>query len=186
MKNSRKKLQIVISGMPGSGKSTIARHLLKKFGLRHYSVGDFMRQIARKERKTLLELSKESEKSFRVDRKLDSMTRELRNKDRFVIDSRIGWHFLPESIKIFVKVDLKEAARRIYDEKRWVEKENLSYSKTLWNIRRRMKSERLRYRKYYHIDVNDLSNYDIVIDTTGMSIKKMNKSVEKAVGQFLL
>jgi len=186
MKNSRKKLQIVISGMPGSGKSTIARHLLKKFGLKHYSVGDFMRQIAREEKKTLLELSRESEKSFRVDRKLDSMTRALRNKDRFVIDSRIGWHFLPESIKLFAKVDIREAARRIFNEKRTVEKENLSYSQTLRNIRRRIKSERMRYKKYYGIDVNDLGNYDIVIDTTGMSIKKMNESVENAVEQFLL
>ena len=181
-----KPFQIVISGMPGSGKTTIAKYLARKFGLRHYSVGDFMRAIARKERKTLLELSKESEKSFRVDRKLDSMTRALRNKDRFVIDSRIGWHFLPKSIKLFVKVDLKEASRRIFNEKRGIERENLSYSQTFRNIRRRMKSERRRYRKYYSIDVEDLSNYDIVIDTTGMSIEKMNRNVEKAIAQFLL
>jgi len=186
MKNSRKKLQIVISGMPGSGKSTIARHLLKKFGLRHYSVGDFMRQIARKERKTLLELSRDAEKSRTIDFEIDSMTRKLRNKSNFVIDSRIGWHFLPESIKIFVKVDLNEASRRIFREKRWIERENLSYNQTMRNIKRRMKSERLRYRKYYHIDVNDLSNYDIVIDTTGMSLSKMNRIVEAAVRRFLM
>jgi cytidylate kinase len=103
-----------------------------------------------------------------------------------VLDSRIGWHFLPDAIRIFVRVDIREASRRIFRSKRGIEKENLSYSKTLSNTRRRIQSEALRYKKYYGIDVNDLSNYDIVIDTTGMSIGKMNRVVELAVGQLLM
>ena len=37
---------IIISGSPGSGKSTVAKNLAKKLGLRHTSAGDKMREIA--------------------------------------------------------------------------------------------------------------------------------------------
>ena len=38
---------ITISGIAGSGKSTVAKLLAKKLNCKHYSVGDFMRQIAK-------------------------------------------------------------------------------------------------------------------------------------------
>jgi cytidylate kinase len=180
-----KNIQIVISGMPGSGKSTIARHLAAKFKLKHYSIGDFMRQIAKKRKISLLELSKEAEKSRNIDQELDRMTKNLRKKRNFVIDSRIGWHFLPKSIKLFIKVDVKEAAKRIFNAKRAIEKENLSLKMTMKNIERRMKSERIRYKTYYGIDINDLSSYDAVIDTSNLSISEMNKVAERITRLFL-
>lgn len=176
---------IVISGMPGSGKSTIARYLASKFKLKHYSVGDFMRQIAKRRKISLLELSKEAEKSRNIDYELDKMTKKLRKKRNFVMDSRIGWYFLPKSIKIFVKVDVKEAAKRIFNAKRAVEKENLSLKMTMENIKRRMKSERIRYKTYYGIDINDLGNYDAVIDTSNLSISEMNKIAGQIIRLFL-
>jgi len=185
-KKIRKNIQIVISGMPGSGKSTIAEHLAKKFKLKHYSVGDFMRKLARKQHISLLELSRKAEKSPKTDYELDNMTKKLRKKKNFVLDSRIGWHFLPKAIKIFVKVDVKEAAKRIFKEKRGIEKENLSYTKTMENIKRRIRSERMRYRKYYGIDVEDLSNYDIIIDTSDLSINQMRILAEKTLSFFLM
>lgn len=38
---------IIVSGMPGSGKSTVAKYLAKKLKLRHASAGDAMRIIAK-------------------------------------------------------------------------------------------------------------------------------------------
>ena len=52
---------ITISGALGSGKSTVAKILVRKFNLKHYSTGDFMREIAAKRGVTLLELSKLAE-----------------------------------------------------------------------------------------------------------------------------
>jgi len=182
----QKNVQITISGMPGSGKSTIAEHLAAGFRLKHYSVGDFMRQLAKKHKVSLLQLSKEAEKGPKIDKQLDSMTKGLRKKRTFVLDSRLGWYFLPKSIKIFVKVDVKDAARRIFNQKRGIEKENLTYRKTLENIRRRIKSERMRYKRYYGIDIERLSNYDIIIDTSGLRIKQMCFAVEKAVKRLLM
>lgn len=176
---------ISISGIPGSGKSTVAKFLAKHFRLKHYSTGDFMRELAGKKGISLLELSKKAEKSFEVDKEIDNMYNKLRKQDNFVIDSRLGFMFLPKSIKIFLKVKPQIAVKRIFKQKRIIEKENLTLQKTLANMKRRQKSERLRYKKYYGIDIDDLSNYDIVLDTSEMSPRQMNNYVLKAIKKYV-
>lgn len=178
-------MRIIISGLPGSGKSTLAKYLARRFKLRHYSAGDFMRRIAKKRRISLLELGRMAEKSRAIDREVDNMTKKLGKRDNFVMDSRIGWHFIPKSIKVFIKVDVNEAAKRIFRQKRGVEKENLSYAQTIKNIKKRRKSEKLRFKKYYGLDIADLSNYDIIIDTSKLNIEQMNKDTEGAILDYL-
>ncbi len=162
-------MKITIAGTPGSGKSTVSREIAERLGLRHYSVGDLMREMARKRKVSVLELARIAEKDGgRVDRELDRMQIRLQKKDNFVIDSRLGFHFIPDSFKVFLKVNDIEAARRIYAGRRKEERENTTLKKTLANIRRREKSERIRYKKYYGVDILDCKKFDLVIDTTGL------------------
>ena len=44
-----KKVVICISGMAGTGKSTLAKKLALKYGLRYYSGGDALRVLAAEE-----------------------------------------------------------------------------------------------------------------------------------------
>jgi cytidylate kinase len=37
---------ITIAGTVGSGKSTVGRIIAKRLGLKHYSIGDLMREMA--------------------------------------------------------------------------------------------------------------------------------------------
>lgn len=168
---------ISISGSPGSGKSTVSRVLARKLGYRHYSVGDFMRLIAEKRRVSLMELSRIAEDDSSVDRELDNMTRGLREEDNFIIDARLGYHFLPQSVKVFLEVDEEEAARRVFNDLRPAERGNLTLEKTLKNLRERKQSEIKRYREYYNINPYDMKNYDLVLDTTKLSIEEVVERV---------
>lgn len=166
-------MRITISGKIGSGKSTIGRLLAEKLGLNHYSTGGFMRQIAKERRITLLELSKIAEQSNEIDKVLDERQVKLgENEDNFLIDARLGFYFIPNSIKIFLDVDISEAAKRIYREKR-EDENNESFEETLKNIKARQESERKRYEKYYGIDFTNKSHYDIWIDTTNKSLEQI-------------
>ncbi len=182
---------ITISGAPGSGKSTVARLVAAKLGFRHYSAGDFMRDAAAKRRLTLMEISRIAEKDRSIDEELDKRTIELGKKeDDFVMDSRLAYHFIPESFKVFLAVDEKEAARRIFGDiqkkkaSRGVEKESTTLSATLANIKKRKQSEQHRYRKYYGIDPYDKEQYDLVVDTTrttqGEAVEKVIAAVKKS------
>ena len=151
---------ITISGRPGSGKSTVSKIVANKLNLKHYSTGDFMRDIAKNKNMTLLELSKLAQEDPSIDELLDERQRKLAlNEENFVIDARLGFYFIPFSFKIYLKVSDKEAAKRI------VKRENIDYDVALKQSITRIKSEHLRYKNKYGVDYEDEKNYDLFIDT---------------------
>jgi CMP/dCMP kinase len=181
---------ITISGLPGSGKSTAGKLLAKLLGFRHFSSGDFMREIAAKRGVSLNELGKLAEKDRSIDQELDERTKKLgKDNDDFVMDSRLAYYFIPGSFKIFLEVDEKEAAKRILgainngSEGRKVEKESTNLASTIDGIRERLRSEKQRYKNYYNLDPYDLKLYDLVVDTTNCTpeevIEKIVESIKK-------
>ena len=170
---------ITISGKAGSGKSTIARGLAKKLELKHYSIGDLMRQLAKEKKMSLNELGNLAEKNKSIDLELDKKQIELRNQDNFVIDGRLTAHFLPYAdLKVFLDCDDNVRAERILKDNRSDEKSK-DIMGLIKKIRQREQSERKRYKKLYNIDYHDKKLYDLIIDTTKLSIMEV---VEKITG----
>ncbi len=169
---------ITISGTPGSGKSTIAKVLAKKLDFKHYSIGDFMRELAEEKGMTLEEFSKQAEKSVDIDKKLDEKSKKLGSEENnFVMDTRLGFHFIPNSFKIRLIVDSKIGAERIFkDSRRGESFESVEEAKE--KIEKRIASERKRYAEYYNIDIDDENNFDLVIDTS-------DKNPEEIVGEII-
>ena len=171
---------ITISGKAGSGKSTIAKLLAKKLKLKHYSIGDLMRQIAKKKNISLLELSKSAEKNKSIDKELDKKQIGLSKEDNFVIDGRLTAFFIPNAdFKIFLDCKDNVRAERILKDKRAAEKSR-DISETIKKIKKREESERKRYKEYYNVDYYNKKLYDYIIDTTNLSINEvLNKIIKK-------
>ncbi len=183
---------ITITGYPGSGKSTLGKGIAKALGMKHYSAGDFLREIAKEKGLGLMQLQKEMEKDRSVDDELDKRTTELAKKeDNFVIDGRVAWHFIPNSVKIFVKIDLEKAAERVYrdtkqgKDERKGETGNLSIGETVKNMRQRMEMNKKRYKSLYNVDYLDEKNHDIVVDTSNSGIAETKEKVLKQLKQYL-
>lgn len=171
-------MKITIAGTPGSGKSTVAKELATKLKFNHFSAGDFMRSMAKEKGISLLELTKQAVEEKEIDEKIDSWVKTTGEADdNFVIDARIGFNFIPDSVKIFLTVSDDEAARRIFHDKREDEKENTTQAETFENIKKRKTAENKRYEKYYGIDYNDEDNYDLVINTTDTPIEKVIEKI---------
>ena len=116
---------------------------------------------------SLLEMNKLAEKDPSIDKEIDERTKTLAEKeDNFVIDSRIAFHFIPKAIKIHMKVEPSEAARRVIARKQTGEEGETDLEEAKKNVLERKQSEKERYMKYYSIDVTDESQYDIIFDTT--------------------
>ncbi len=175
---------IAISGKAGSGKSTIAKAISKGLRLKHYSMGDLMRGVAKDKGMTLLELSKLAESDESIDKELDKKQIELgKNEDNFVIDGRLTAFFLPNSdFKIFLDCSDEERARRILEAKRDDEKSK-DISEMIKQINKREDSERIRYKKYYGVDYLDPLLYDVLIDTTDLDIEEAVKAVLDVVSK---
>ncbi|MAE42315.1 cytidylate kinase [Candidatus Woesearchaeota archaeon] len=174
---------ISISGKAGSGKSTVAKQLAKQLNLKHYSIGDLMRQIAKEKHISLFELGKLAERDKTIDTELDRKQMALREEDEFVIDGRLSAYFIPNSdLKVFLDCDDKVRAERIKKEGR-KDEFSTDINETVKQIKERELSERKRYKKYYNVDYSDKELYGLIIDTTNLSVKQVVDGIMKAVAE---
>ncbi len=177
---------ITIGGMPGSGKSSTGKILAKNLGLRTFSMGDVQRQYAENLGMDFTEYSEMQKTDHAIDTKVDEYQTELGHKeDRFILDSRLGWFFIPESFKVFLTLPTIIAAERIVaDAKnnptRKVE-EIESVEDAIQKIQHRVESERERYKKLYDIDDHfDPSHYDLVVDTSKHNQEEVVAIIQEA------
>lgn len=143
-------------------------------------MGGIRRALAKKRGMTLAEYNKLGEKDPSTDREVDDYQRELgKKKDNIIVEGRTSFYFIPNSLKVYLYCDPREGARRIWkslakDGAQRNEGAGLtSYAAVLRSVRERQKSDMLRYKKYYNINVYDKRHYDIIIDTTRMTIKQV-------------
>jgi len=177
---------ITISGTPGSGKSTVGGLLSKKLKCGYYDIGKIRRAIAKKRGMTLEEYNKFGESDESTDREVDDYQGELgKSKNNIVLVSRLGYHFVPNSFKVFLKVNREEAAKRIVkDYTRSHEEKPETIKDALRMIEARNASDRKRYMKYYGIDPYENKDYDLVIDTYGKSPAEIVGEILKATKNF--
>lgn len=175
---------ITLSGIAGSGKSTVAKLVAQKLGFKHYSTGDFMRTLAKENDMTLLEFSKVAESDPTIDKKIDALTIKLaKEEDDFVIDSRLAFHFIPQSIKIFLDVNKQEGARRIFSAKR-SEESSQSIDEAYDKILERIASERKRYNEIYGFDYLDTSKFDLIVDTSSITPEEVVTTILDFVNKY--
>ena len=178
----QKAVRITISGTPGSGKSTVARYIAKQLKVKFFSVGEMARKIAVKKGISVDKLSEMAVKDSRIDYEIDKVHKTI--KGNFVLDSRIAFEFFPDSFSIFLYCKPRVAAQRIWKDKRKTETFNLKQTEK--EVERRAKLDIIRYKKHYGIDISDFENYDVVIDTSEMDEKQVEKTVFDAVKKLYL
>lgn len=78
-----------------------------------------------------------------------------------------GWYAVPESFKVYLTVDINEAAKRAFGDEKRKETENFeTIEEQKQDLITRYNLENERYFKLYNVKKQDLTNYDLVIDTT--------------------
>lgn len=153
---------VTVSGPAGSGKSTLAANLAGAFSYEHVSGGDIFRDIAAERGLTPLELNRLAEDEDQIDRDLDRRLRSTaRDGEDIVLESRLaGWMAAEYAdLRIWLDAPVDVRATRIAD------REEKSVEQAREETRARAESEALRYEEYYGIDIDDLSIYDLVINT---------------------
>lgn len=170
---------ITISGKPGSGKSTVADRLAERFGMKRYSVGDFRRELAKKRGMTIAEFNLLGEKEEFTDKDADNWQKEIGIKENnFIIDGRLSFYFIPNSIKIFLSVRKEVGAERVMRHDREEEKVE-TIEEAIEKLDQRIKSDIKRYKEYYNLNPYEKNKFDFVLDTSDLSIEEV---VERVMG----
>lgn len=176
---------ITLSGELGSGKSTVANYLISKMPFRIVSAGLLFRQLAAKHGMSAKEFNEFIESDPKYDHYVDDTMAELgRTDEKIIFDSRMAWHFVPQSFKIYLYVDVDTATERIFNDKGRVSESYSDKETARQEIIDRRKSELLRYQNFYHCNLDDYSNYDLIVDTSHATRDEVNELVYNSFKAF--
>lgn len=169
---------LTVSGPPGSGKSTTAAALADRLGLEHTSGGDIFRELADERGHSLSEFNAMAETDPQIDKDLDQRLYELaRDGDDLVLESRLaGWLAGDAAMmRVWLDAPIDVRAERIADRE----------EKPVEQARRetidREASECQRYRDYYDIHIDDLSIYDVTLNTARWAPETVTDLLYEAV-----
>lgn len=174
---------ITISGKNGSGKWTISKLLAEKLGYEHISIGGIRRKIAHEMGLTISEfdiLWEKPENKEKFDLQYEEYQKNLPLDSKIILDGRMSFYCQPDSFKIFLDVDDDEAARRIFNDKNRVGDEYASLEAVKEATIKRNNENIKRFKDLYTIDISDMANYNLVVDTTDNHPESVvNKIIEK-------
>ena len=161
---------ITLSGMIASGKGGVREALETKLNYASIGVGDTWR-AKQKELGDIHAINKYILDHPHLDREMDEQTaQKAKGYENCIVDGRAQWYFLPESIKIFLDCTVEKAAERLFHAKR--ESEHYKdMDEALQQVQSRKLQDQERFQKLYDINIYDKNNYDLVIDTTNLTVE---------------
>lgn len=158
--------KISLAGDLGSGKSTVSSLLVGRLGAEYYSTGAIVRRIAERRGMSVVELNIYMETHPEIDREIDDGLRRLSDEQRgMIIDSRMAWHFTRGTFRVYLSCDMSVSACRIMCAGRKGDCAD-RLDEMIEQVRARRESERKRYHEKYGVNIKDLTNYDLIVDTT--------------------
>lgn len=165
---------ITIGGRSGAGKTSVAHKLSSKLGYKFYSMGDLRGKMAMERGMTIDELNEIGKKEIWTDKEVDEFQKKLGEKENhFIIEGWLSFYFIPHSFKVFLDVNPEASAKRIFKNQRPDEEAQKTVGGVLAMVRKRMAESQKRYKRYYGVDCFCEKCYDLVINTTNLTISKV-------------
>lgn len=164
-----KKEIISISGNIAGGKSEICSILADMLCMQVYAASQSFRALSREYNMSLVDFNEYIKEMPEIDKKVEEKTAEYaKNNNKIILDARLGWYVVPESFKVYIKADIDVASKRLksFCVRRGIEEQYETQEEAKDAILKREALERERYEKQYNIDLDDESNYDLVVDSS--------------------
>ena len=174
---------ITISGLPGSGKTTVARLVARELGLEHVYAGNIFRRQAEAHGLTLAEYLARAETDASIDRELDRHMEERARRGDAVLEGRLAAFMAEkagaEALRVFLEASEDTRARRISD------REGGAAAERLREIQAREASDHRRYLDLYGVDYHDHARYDLVMEKDRRTPEEIAQAiVERAHARF--
>jgi cytidylate kinase len=167
----KKKIVVCISGMTGSGKSTVAKRLAAKYDLDYFSGGNALRLLAQEEgyhsdvtgwweSPEGLDFLKQRLGDSVFDKKIDQKLLQLAKKGNVVLDSWTMPWLLAEGFKVWLEASSKVRARRV------VGRDSISLEEAIKALEEKDERTRQIYKNLYGFDLGyDLSPFNLILST---------------------
>ncbi len=172
---------LTISGLHGTGKSTIGKKIAEALEIRYYSTGEAFRVLAKEMNMTLEEFTKHVDNNPKIDNDLDDKVVEIAKEGNIILDSQLSSYILKDEadFKILLTCPIEIRVKRM------AERDGTKYEEKLKETTIREKSELDRFKKLYKIDVSNpdtiKSLHDLIIDTQDLTIEEVFNAILDAI-----
>lgn len=185
----QKKHIITITGDPAAGKGTVTKLLQDELGYEIYRNGQYFRELAKKSNMSVTEFNIHVQSHPEIDIEIErSAEKYAKENDNLIVDARLGWYAVPNSFKVYLKVDIDVAASRAHCDTNECRKDTEmfeSIEEQKQDMLKRIASENKRYKEVYGINKDDMKNYDLVIDTTDLTPLEVSDLIKKKYLEWL-
>lgn len=171
-------MRVTISGLPGSGTTSLARHLSSENHFSLISAGEVFRQMAAERGMTLSEFGRLAEEDPSIDHLIDDRQRQIvLENEEIIAEGRLSGWMIPEAdLKIWLFAPLPCRISRISQRDMDGDDET-----ALMATAERERCEAERYRTYYQIDISDLTRYDLVLNSERWDVAQLSSLVRMAL-----
>jgi cytidylate kinase len=181
MKDKSRGLVVTVAGYHGSGRSSQAKKIAENFRLRYISTGILFRERAEELGVSLEEMNRVASEEPEFDNWLDERTKIESRKGGVVIDANLSaWMAEDPDIRFFLTCSFEERVKRI------VNREGQSMEAVEKETKAREELERRRYLDYYGVDLDDLSVYDLILNTELFSLESTARILKNVIDEYLM
>ena len=189
---SRKGLVICISGMAGTGKSTLAKKLAEKYGLKYYSGGDALKALAVEEgydasqhgwwESTVgLKFLKQREGDAKFDKAVDQKLLEYAEKGNVLLDSWTMPWLLKTGFKIWLLASMEKRAARV------AKRDKITVGEAMKVLKEKEDCTKAIYKQLYGFTLDeDFTPFDLVLDTDNLTAEEVFKVLCRVIDNMLL
>lgn len=188
-----KKPTVIVAGMAGSGKNTVAKMIAKKYKLDFLCASDILKEMAIKEGYATggsdwwdseqgIKFLNQRKADPQFDKRLDKIVMQRAEKGGVSMTSWVmPWLFNGDSIKIWLNASRGERAKRI------VSRDKISLEEAVKIVDKRDKENREHYKNLYGYEIDkDLDVFDLIVDTDGIKpdvvMKKIDAYIKSRAG----
>jgi cytidylate kinase len=145
------------------------------------SAGEVFRQLAREHAMGLAEFGRLAQENPEFDKMIDVRQKEIAaGRDDIIVEGRLsGWMVTDAEIRIWLFAPIGCRIKRI------VFRDQIADNNTAERITiEREECEAARYRSYYNIDINDLSIYQIILNSEHWGVEGLGSIIDTAIMQL--
>lgn len=187
-----KRIVICICGMTGCGKSTLAKRIAGKYGLKYLSGGDALKALAIEagykpaekgwwETDEGLRFLEQRVKDINFDRRVDQKLIELAKSGDVVLDSWTMPWLSDEGFKVWLEASTDVRAKRL------AERDNITIRKALAVMEKKEEKTRSIYRSLYGFNLGkDFSPFNLILDTSELNADEVFRALSMVIDRIVL